>query len=80
MKKPTPEEIKIAKTTLSQAGYCMEALWTEFDIIERAKERKIRLTKKQTQGIILLIGKRHDAETGVNWDFIDLVTDEFLKN
>lgn len=80
MKKPTPQEIKKAREVLASAGYFVENLWTDFDIIHRAKENGIKVSKKQAKEIMGIMGRRHDANNGVNWDFIDACVEEYFNN
>jgi len=53
-------------------------IWQADDVIERAKERGIKITKKQAEEIIEEIDGNHDATMGVTWDTIDEATDIYL--
>lgn len=75
MAKEKQSEIEKAKVTLSRAGYFMDSLWTLEDIISRAEEmERPKVSKKQAQEIMHMMSKAHDANIGVNWEFIDCVT------
>lgn len=52
------------------------AIWSEDDVLERAKERNIKITRKQAQDIIDRIDHKQDATTGITWDTIDCYLDD----
>lgn len=52
------------------------AIWQVEDVFERAKERKLIITKKQAEDIIVRIERDHSASLGINWDTIDAYLDE----
>ena len=65
-----------AKATLRKAGYFVDSLWTLEDIISRAEEMdRPKITKKRAKEIMSMMAKSHDANIGVNWEFIDCVTE-----
>ncbi len=79
MAKEKQTEIEKAKATLSKAGYFVDSLWTLEDIISRAEEmERPKITKKQAKEIMSMMAKSHDANIGVNWEFIDCVTEIYL--
>jgi hypothetical protein len=49
--------------------------WSIEDVIDRAKERGIKLSKKVAKEILYQIDHKHDACNGINWDVIDYYTD-----
>ncbi len=49
------------------------------DIIERAEESDVKVTKGQAIGILELINRRGDCNNGVAWDDIDYWTEQYLK-
>jgi hypothetical protein len=53
-------------------------VWGIVDVIERAKERDINLSKQQAREILHLIDKGKDAGRGINWDVLDTVTNDYL--
>lgn len=72
-------EIEKAKATLRKAGYFVDSLWTLEDIISRAEEReRPKITKKQAKKIMGMMAKSHDANIGVNWEFIDCITEIYF--
>lgn len=75
MAKQNLTEIEKAKATLRKAGYFVDSLWTLEDIISRSEEmERPRISKKQAKEIMLMMARSHDANIGVNWEFIDCVT------
>jgi hypothetical protein len=46
-------------------------IWCVEDVIHRAEERGLQVTKQQTEEIIDEMEHRHDATIGVSWDTID---------
>jgi hypothetical protein len=45
--------------------------WCVEDVLCVAKDRKVKLTKKQARKILADIDHHHDASIGINWDVID---------
>jgi hypothetical protein len=54
--------------------------WYADDLVHRAKERKISLSKEQASDILELLKKNHDASIGINWEVVDVVTDMYLAD
>lgn len=54
--------------------------WCIEDVIERAKERDIKVTKKQAREILTIIDRRHDCNIGISWDTLDCWTDDYFDN
>ena len=50
--------------------------WCTEDILGRAEEQGIKLTKKQARKILADIDRGHDASVGISWDVID----SYLQN
>lgn len=53
--------------------------WHIEDVKSRAKERGIKVTDAQSREILEYIERKHDANIGVNWEVIDIWTDEVLN-
>ncbi len=68
-----------ARETLQDEGRALVILWSVEDVIARAIERKKKVSLQQAKEILSLIDRRHDANIGVNWDVIDVWTDEYLN-
>lgn len=46
-------------------------VWQVDDILSRAKERKIEVTKEQAEEILRRLENHHDATLGITWETID---------
>jgi hypothetical protein len=53
-------------------------VWSTDDVLSRAAERKINLSKDEARSILKDIEDNHNANVGVNWDVIDAQTDHYL--
>lgn len=51
--------------------------WHIDDVIERAKERDIKVTEDEAREILQAVKKHHDASIGINWDVLDIHTENF---
>ena len=60
-------------------GDKMIITWCIQDVVEQAKGREIELTDEQAMEILGLMDRYHDCTVGMNWDVIDVWTDEFLS-
>ena len=78
MKKPTYEEIEAARAVLVASGV-IDTFWHKDDIKFRALDRGILLSDEKVDGIADLIVRRHDANEGINWTTIDIITDIYLE-
>jgi len=52
-------------------------VWSEDDMLCRAGERKIKITREQAQDIIDRIDRKQDATLGITWDTIDCYLDDY---
>lgn len=52
------------------------AVWQTDDVLTRAKERNMKITSEQAEGIIRQIDRRQDATLGISWDTIDCYLDD----
>jgi len=67
---PTVEEaIKRLKWNGSQ--HVAVAIWSEDDVLERAKELGIKCSRAQAREIIDSIDHKQDCSLGITWDTID---------
>ena len=71
--------VKEAREFLKEQGYFTQNLWTAEDVIVRAKQMEEEISEEQAIEIFDLIGRRFNAEIGVNWDVIDNAIEEFLN-
>jgi len=53
-------------------------VWSEDDVLCRAKEREIKITREQAQDIIDRIDHKQDATLGITWDTIDCYLDDYI--
>ena len=52
--------------------------WCIEDVIQSAKQRNIKLTKKEASDVLSLAEHRHDASIGINWDVLDYHIDQIV--
>jgi hypothetical protein len=53
------------------------AIWCEEDVLGRAEERGIKITREQAQSILDQMDANHDCESGITWDTIDAGLDAY---
>lgn len=46
-------------------------IWSVGDVIDRARERGVKVSQSEAEDIIEEMEHRHDATIGINWDTID---------
>ena len=51
---------------------CM-IVWSVEDVLERAKELKVKISNSEAEEIIDEMEHNHDASVGINWDTIDVL-------
>ena len=51
-------------------------VWCVEDVLERAEERGIKISRKEAEEIIDEIHRKRDSTIGINWDVIDAYLDE----
>ena len=71
--------IEHLQTYHSPDEYVVAHIWLVDDVIARASEGGIQLTKEQAEDIIENIHNHIDCELGVSWDTIDVYTDDYLE-
>ena len=54
------------------------AIWSEVDVLDRATERGIKLTRSQSREIIDRIDDKQDCELGISWMTLDCFIDEVV--
>jgi len=72
---PTVEEV-IKRLQRNGSQHVAVAIWCEDDVLERAAERGMTISREQAQGVITNIDYRQDCELGITWTTIDCVLDE----
>lgn len=73
---PKVKEIVDWLKTYNQEEHIAVAVWSVDDVLIRAKERNIKISRSQAEEIIERIHSGHDASIGINWDVIDVYLDE----
>ena len=66
--------------TLDQAEECLQKacwsdqiaiVWTIEDVLEHARQLKVRITNAQAREILFQVQNKHDASLGINWDTLE---------
>lgn len=57
-------------------GHMAVAIWQEADVLGRARERHIKISRKQASEILDEIDRKQDCELGITWTTIDCYLDE----
>jgi len=52
------------------------AIWTEEDVLGRAKDQRKKITRKQAQDILDQIDRKQNCELGISWDTLDCFIDD----
>ena len=52
------------------------AIWSEVDVLERAEEKNMAITREGAREIIRLIDDKQDCSIGITWDTIDVYLDD----
>lgn len=60
-------------------GYAIAIIWDIDDVYAQAEEREIELTEFEAKDILQRMYKYHDANEGINWLTIDIVTDTVIS-
>ena len=66
--------------TLDQAEECLQKacwsdqiaiVWTIEDVLEHARQLKVRITRAQAREILFQVQNKHDVSLGINWDTLE---------
>lgn len=70
---------EIGKNTFQDinSGEAIALIWHVDDVLERAQERGISLSRDEAKEILSGIEEHHDCEVGVSWTTIDVFLDEY---
>lgn len=79
-KQITEPVVSSQKISVVDADEDIHIRWTANDVIDRAAYRGITLSRDQAKEILSTMKRRHDCEVGINWDVIDVHTDDLLNN
>lgn len=52
------------------------AIWSEDDVLGRASERDIKISREEAREIIDLMDNKQDCSIGITWDTIDCYLEE----
>ena len=55
------------------------SIWSVEDVIQRAKERDMTITKEQAEGVLNNMDNKQDCSMGVSWDTMDCYLDEIVS-
>jgi hypothetical protein len=56
------------------------AIWCEDDVLELAREKGIKCSRKRAREIIDEVDRKQDATMGITWDTIRFYLDECVKS
>lgn len=73
-------EVRRAKNFLKDKGYFTQNMWQTDDVIMTGENMGIEISEDQAKEIFDLLGRRHDATIGVNWDMIEAVIEEYFND
>ena len=54
-------------------------IWCESDVVDRASQRGIKVSREQAGKILDHIDHHKDANLGITWDTLDFYTDRYLS-
>jgi hypothetical protein len=64
---------------LQNRGY-IRVLWHRDDVLHKAEEMNVILHDDEIDSIMYYIENKHDANYGVNWDFIQIIIDDVIDS
>jgi len=56
------------------------AIWCEDDVIEKAQEMNMTITREEAREILDNVEANHDCELGITWDTLDAYLDELKSS
>ena len=75
------EQIRDARELLRKEGYFVQNLWSTQDVIEYGKDSLgYDISEEQAIEIFELLGRRFDANIGVNWEMLEVIIEEFFND
>ena len=57
----------------------LDVTWVIDDVIWRAKDRGVKLSRAEASEVMGKLYKRHDASIGINWEVIDVWIDDVIS-
>ena len=70
------ETIEHLRRSYKENQHIAVAIWCIEDVMERAKERGIKITEEQAEELIDRVDRKQDASIGISWDTIDCYLDD----
>ncbi|MBL7062447.1 MAG: hypothetical protein ISS54_06905 [Dehalococcoidia bacterium] len=71
-----PEAIELLRGFDNQ--HVAVAIWCEDDVLELAKEKGIKCSRKRAQEIIDKVDRKQDATLGISWDTVSVYLGEYV--
>lgn len=77
---PTIKEvIKSLKSHKDQNAVCAWDMWLVQDVQDRARDfHDKEISKEDAEKVLEIMTERHDANTGLNWDFMDFCMEDAI--
>lgn len=76
----SPSDLKKVKKAIEEYWDDKIAIsWSIEDVISRAEEYEVDLTKEQARELLEQLLDNHDACIGINWDVMDFYIEEFKR-
>jgi hypothetical protein len=76
---PTVREVIKHLKSYKPDEHIATAIWCEEDVLGRAKERHIPITREQAQEILDKMDIKQDCELGITWTTIDCYLDDYSR-
>lgn len=76
---PTVKEVIEHLSRYNPDEHIAAALWSEGDVLGRAEELEISITRGEAQDILDKMDHGHDASIGITWDTIDGYLEDLPK-
>lgn len=73
---PTVRKVVEELQRYNQEEHVAVAVWSEDDVIHRAEEINVKISREKAQEIIDRIDRKQTATLGITWDTIDCYLDD----
>jgi len=74
---PTTQEV-IERLRFFENQHVAAAIWCEDDVLELARQKGIKYSRKRAREIIDEVDRKQDATMGITWDTISVYLDEYV--
>ena len=71
------EAIEHLQRHLKPTDHVAITIWNVEDVLDQAKERKIKISKRKAEELLDDLDRHQDASVGINWDTISAYLDEY---